>query len=149
MMIALDFKKAYDSINRGKLIETLVKYKIHPALIDIIAKVYSGDRTTIRMGGKEVEIRITSGIKQGCTASTVFFKLITFLIIEHLEREGMMINIEGMRMNSLWFADDSIVLANSVEGAIKNIRQVRNISRTFGLELNEEKSALIINKGSI
>ena len=60
-----------------------------------------------------------------------------------------MINIEGMKMNSLWFADDSIVLANSVEGTIKNIRQVRNISKTFGLELNEEKSAIIINKGSI
>ena len=33
IMIALDFKKAYDSINRGKLIETLVKLKIHPALL--------------------------------------------------------------------------------------------------------------------
>ena len=99
IMIALDFKKAYDSINRGKLIETLVKFKIHPALIDLVARVYSGDKTTIRMEGKEVVIRITSGIKQGCTASTVSFKLITFLIIDHLEREGMMINVEGLKIN--------------------------------------------------
>ena len=96
-----------------------------------------------------MKIRITSGIKQGCTASTVFFKLITFLIIDHLEKEGSMINVEGMKMNSLWVADDSIVLANSLEGAMGNIRQVRKVSRTFGLELIEEKSAIIVSKGSI
>ena len=39
-MIALDFRKAYASIDRGKLIETLVKYKINPLIINMVAKVY-------------------------------------------------------------------------------------------------------------
>ena len=43
----------------------------------------------------------------------------------------------------------ALVLANSVEGARRNIIQVREISRTFGLELNEEKSAIIVSKGNI
>ena len=83
-MIALDLRKAYDSIDRGRLVEALVEFKIHPALINLIVRVYNGDKTRIRMGGKEAIISITSGIKQGCTASTVFFKLITFIIIKHM-----------------------------------------------------------------
>ena len=43
--VALDFKKAYDSIDRGKLIETMVKYKINPKIIDIATKLYSEDET--------------------------------------------------------------------------------------------------------
>ena len=111
ILVALDFRKAYDSIDRGKLIETLVKYKINPLIINMVAKVYSGDTTNISAKGKEADIRVTSGIKQGCTASTVFFKLITYIIIEQLEREGEMVEVDGIRMNSIWFADDSILAA--------------------------------------
>ena len=88
IIVALDFKKAYDSIDRGKLIETLVKYKIHPHIINLIAKVYSGDETVVGLGGKEGRIKVTSGIRQGCTASTVLFKLITYIIIDNLHKEG-------------------------------------------------------------
>ena len=147
VLVALDFKKAYDSIDRGKLIETLVKFKINPLIINLVAKVYSGDTTIIRAEGKKAEIRVTSGIKQGCTASTVFFKLITYLIIGKLEEEGAMVEVGGIRLNSIWFADDSILAANSIEGARRNIRIVRDISRTFGLEINERKSMVMVYKG--
>ena len=51
IIVALDFKKAYDSIDRGRLIATLVKYKIHPHAINLIVKVYSGDETVVGLGG--------------------------------------------------------------------------------------------------
>ena len=110
----------------------------------MVALIYSGDSTDIKLKGKEANIRVTSGIKQGCTASTVFFKLITYMIIETLEKEGEMVEVDGIRMNSIWFADDSILAANSIEGARKNIKIVREVSRTFGLEINESKSKILI-----
>ena len=57
IVVALDFKKAYDSIDRRKLIEVLIKYKINPYMIDIIAKVYNGDETIVRMGNREEKIK--------------------------------------------------------------------------------------------
>ena len=78
VVVALDFRKAYDSIDRGRLLEALVRYKINPGLIDLVARVYSGDEVVIRWGDREERIRVTSGIRQGCTASTTFFKLITY-----------------------------------------------------------------------
>ena len=88
ILVALDFKKAFDSIDRKRMIEVLIKYKIHPYIIDLIAKVYSNEKTIVKTGKKEEQIRVTAGIKQGCTASTVLFKMVTFEIMRTLEREG-------------------------------------------------------------
>merc|ERR1711874_730227 len=43
----IDFKKAYDSIDRKMLIEVLVKFKINPQIIDLIVQMYEGDSTII------------------------------------------------------------------------------------------------------
>ena len=99
VVVALDFRKAYDSIDRGRLLEALVRYKINPGLIDLVARVYSGDEVVIRWGDREERIRVTSGIRQGCTASTTFFKLITYIIIEELEGRGVLFEVDGVRIN--------------------------------------------------
>ena len=59
----IDFKKAYDSINRNKLIEVLIKYKINPYIINMIIKMYEGDYTTIKLGKMRKTIEVTSGIR--------------------------------------------------------------------------------------
>ena len=45
-----DFKKAYDSIHRGKLIEVLIKFKVNPHIINLIVQMYENDKTTINLG---------------------------------------------------------------------------------------------------
>ena len=151
VVIAIDFRKAYDSIDRGRLLEALVRYRINPGLIDLVAKVYSGDEIVIRWGDREERIRVTSGIRQGCTASTFFFKLVTYIIIEELEGRGVMFEVDGLRVNSMWFADDSILVGNSVEAAERNLRIVKEIGGYFGLKINEEKSMALVfrDKGEI
>ena len=39
----------------------LARFKINPLIINLVAKIYSGDTTIIRVGDKEAEIRVTSG----------------------------------------------------------------------------------------
>merc|ERR1719206_1158107 len=93
-LIAIDFKKAFDSIDRSKLIKTLIKYKIHPNIIDTIAKVYSGDHTFIDFEDNSREkIEISGGIRQGCTVSATLFKLVTYGIMNRLEKEGAQYNV--------------------------------------------------------
>ena len=143
---ALDFKKAFDSVKREELVETLKKYKIDPKIIDIVAKIYTNDKTIIKMGEREETIEIGAGIKQGCTASTVLFKLITYEIMKELEREGEKFNIDDINMNSIFFADDSLTIANSIEATKKNLEVIKNISKKFGLIVNENKSKIMIFK---
>ena len=122
VVIAIDFKKAFNSIDSGKLVEALVKFKIHPELIELMVKVYSGDKTIIKLGGMEAEIEVSSGIRQGCTGSTFFFKIVTFIILERLEEMGVMFKIDDIEISSLWFCDDTTMIANSIEAASKNLK---------------------------
>merc|ERR1712121_605289 len=82
----IDFKKAYDSIDRKKLIEVLISYKINPKIIDLIVQMYRNDHTIVKLGNMEEKIEVTGGIRQGCSISTLLFKLITFKVIEDLRK---------------------------------------------------------------
>ena len=73
-IISIDFQKAFDSISRAMLIKVMMKYKIHPKLIDLIAEIYTNDKTKMFINNKEIcEIEITNGIRQGCNGSTTIF----------------------------------------------------------------------------
>ena len=137
IVTTLDFKKAFDSIKRKELIETLIKYKINPKIIDIVAKLYKNDETVIKMGDREETIKIGSGIKQGCTASTEFFKLVTYEIIKELEEKGEKFTIGDICINSIFFADDSIALAKTINATRKNLKIIKEVSKKFGLIVNE------------
>jgi len=76
----IDFRKAYDSIDRKRLIEVLVKFKINPLIIDLIVQMYEGDSTIIQLGRMKKKIEVTGGIRQGCCISTLLFKMVTFTI---------------------------------------------------------------------
>ena len=146
MLIALDFKKAFDSVNRKGLIKTMIKYRINPEVIDLVAKIYESDSTSIKMAGREEEISISSGIRQGCTGSTAFFKLVTYEIIKKLQEMGEKYIIDNIDMNSIFFADDSIMFAKTIKAARKNLKIVSEVSKEFGLTINEGKSKVMIFK---
>ena len=90
-IVAVDFQKAFDSIDRGKLIETLMKYRVDSKMIEIIADIYIDDKTELHLNGKKhAEIEVTSGIRQGCNGSTILFpRLHYFVILEKLQNEGI------------------------------------------------------------
>ena len=144
IVIALDFKKAFDSIDRRRLIEALIEYRINPYIIDLIAKIYSNDKTKICIGEEEIEIDINTGVKQGCTASTVFFKIITYIIMSKVEEKGIEYEVDGLNISTLFFADDSMALAKTEKAAKKNLEIIIEESKKFGLEINKEKSNIII-----
>merc|ERR1711874_459402 len=113
VVIALDFSKAFDSIDRRKLLETMIDLKINPYVIDLITKLYDGDETVIEVGGREERMKISTGIKQGCTASAVLFQIITFEIMKILEKRGAMVEVGRVKINSLFYSDDSLLVART------------------------------------
>ena len=63
VVVALDYSKAYDSIGRKGLVETMIKYKLNPFIINVIVKLYGDDETLMRIGGKEERVKVSSGIR--------------------------------------------------------------------------------------
>ena len=64
VITAIDFAKAFDSVNRKYLIETLAYYKCDPWIIDTIASLYTGDETEINVNGEVVvNMEVRNGIR--------------------------------------------------------------------------------------
>ena len=112
-VIAIDFKKAFDSVDRIKLIDTMEEMKINASVVDLVARLFSEDRTELTLGDRKEEIRVNSGIKQGCPFSTTLFKIVTYMIIKELEEKGISNDVDGENISSLWFADDSMLFAKT------------------------------------
>jgi hypothetical protein len=112
IVISIDFCKAFDSIKRDKLIESLKEYKAHPFLIDKIASLYKDDETIVQYGDMmmDLKIKIISGIKQGCTGSTSLFKLVIYRILEK-KYTGFANSL--FKNGLLFFADDGLLIARS------------------------------------
>ena len=86
IITAVDFAKAFESVSRVNFIKTLVSHKFDPRLIDVIAELYSGDETVIRVNGEMMGLmKVKSGIKQGCTWSPQLFLLILNIIIKEIQ----------------------------------------------------------------
>ena len=144
-LISVDFAKAFDSIKRSTLIFALKKYKIHPQIIDVIAQIYSNDQTHIYFNNMfQCDIDVTSGIRQGCTESSNLFLLITYIIIEKLYE-----NLDGLKTNickivALFFADDGMIIMQSLKETIDSIKILTDIAQDCGLSINKAKSNILI-----
>ena len=98
----------------------------------------------IKIGDSEEKIDISSGIKQGCTLSTTLFKIVTYLIIQELENKGRGYKVDDIILQSLYFADDSILAAESIEDARHNLNILIEVSKKFGLNINRDKCNVLI-----
>ena len=144
VIIAVDFKKAYDSVKREVVVDALKDYKVPEKVIDMMVSLYVGDKTRVGWGKQEILIDIESGIRQGCTVSPLLFKLLTYRIIDEVRNKVDGVWIEGKKINSLFFADDGILLASSVRKAEEMVRVMRDAAGKMGLEMNHRKSKCML-----
>ena len=142
---SIDFKKAFDSVKRSEMIKALIEYKIHPNVIDAVAAIYQGDSTIITLNESTSEVmEVTSGIRQGCTGSTVFFKIITYIITKEIQKTTLGFRNDKFYVPLLFFADDGLLLATSYRETQILINVLTEVSKKCGLDINKDKSAVIV-----
>ncbi|MEL6606438.1 MAG: reverse transcriptase family protein, partial [Cyanobacteria bacterium J06614_10] len=149
-VISVDLQKAFDSIQRSKLIETLMELNIDPNIIQIVSEIYTNDKTNLYLNNQlQTTVDVTSGIRQGCNGSTVFFLIITYIMIKELEIVNKGFKNEHFHIPALLYADDGLLLAHSKEDAETCISKFEEVASTCGLSLNKNKSSILIyNKRS-
>ena len=142
---AIDFAKAFDSINRLHIIKVMMKYRCDPNLIEAIAQIYTGDRTQIWFQNRKVgEVDVTSGIRQGCTCSPWLFVMVMNDIIEKLIDTKIGFRNEVLKIPILMFADDGLLMAQSKEHMRVLVKTLVGVASEIGMKINREKSVVII-----
>ena len=143
----IDFKKAYDSIDRKRLIEVLIKFRINPQIINLIVQMYEGDSTIIQLGRMRKKIEVTGGIRQGCCISTLLFKMVTYTIIDDLRELGKKYQVGEFLDNSLWLADDATLIADNLPNLLDLLKILEKTGKKNGLEINKDKTKIMRIRG--
>ena len=83
------------TVKTDKLLMVMMKFKIHPKVIDLIVNIYKEDSTILTDNNSINEsMDITSGIRQGCNGSTVLFLMVTYIVIEELTKLQIGVKIQ-------------------------------------------------------
>lgn len=78
----IDYKKAFDCVNHGKLINILNNIGLDSRDIRIIANLYWNQKAFVKVGDEQTdELEIQRGVRQGCVLSPLLFNLYSEQVI--------------------------------------------------------------------
>ena len=109
----IDYTKAFDRVKHLKIIECLSEIEMDDKDLQIITKLYWEQSVVVRTeNGMTSEFKIRKGVRQGCVLSPNLFNLYTEKIFREVE-DMKGVNIGGVNINNLKYADDTVLLAGS------------------------------------
>ena len=112
MVISLDAKKAFNTIQHPFMLKVLEKTRIQGPYLNIVKAMYSKQVVSIKLNGEKLEaIPLKSGTRQGCPLSPYLFntvlEVLSRAIRQQKEFKGIQIGKEEVKTSL--FADDMIV----------------------------------------
>ena len=143
--VFIDFKKAYDTVNRECLIKRLQSLGINGIFLENIVAMYGKTQYCVKLkNGYTPPIKSNLGLKQGCPLSPMLFNLYIDDINGIFDDECDPIHIQNTKINHFLYADDLVILSESKTGLQKCIDQVSNFANIKHLTINSKKSKTMI-----
>ena len=148
----IDFQKAFDTVNRDKLWEVLVRIGVSTKMIGILKSMYLHVKAIVRQGvEKTQEINCPIGVRQGCLLSPLLFSLLVAEIAYQVAaggRAGYQMIPGAQEIFALLFADDIVLLSLTPIGLQTQINNLKVAAENLGLIVNLNKSkVLVFRKG--
>ena len=142
----LDYNKAFDKVRHDLLFKLLRRRNLDQRDVNIIIQLYCSQTAIIREGNAvSEEIKIRRGVRQGCVLSPVLFNTYSEEAIQNaLSEVTAGIKVNGQIVNNLRFADDTLLLAGSLEELQFLIDRVVVGSEKSGLTLNIKKTCFMV-----
>ncbi|MEL7309739.1 MAG: reverse transcriptase domain-containing protein, partial [Pseudomonadota bacterium] len=136
---AMDIRKAFDMVERGRMMKVLVRNGVEDELLKVIGRLNEEEWCEVMWEGEALGvIKKNRGIRQGCKISPLLF------VLGINETVRVMNKIWKETTNVLLYADDAVILAENVEELRRKLRVYKHSLRNIGLEVNEEKSRVMV-----
>ena len=134
-MAFVDLEKAFDRVPREVVWWALRTLGVDEWLVTVIKAMYADTSTMVKLNGK---VSGGFGVKVGVHQGSVLSPLLFIIVMEALSRTFR----EGLPMELL-YADDLVLMADSEELLIEEIRKWKNGMENKGLRVNMGKTKVM------
>ena len=142
----VDFRKAFDSVWRNGLFYKLLSSGIGGNFFKIIKSMYSNVRYCVKTpNGLSPYFQSSCGVRQGCNLSPLLFNLYLNDLPNILNsRASDPLILQDTPINSLFWADDLVLLSKSESGLKECLRTLDQFCSIWKLSINEKKTKVMI-----
>src|SRR5207244_4086203 len=134
-MAFIDLEKAFDRVPREVLWWALREVEVEEWLIKVIQSLYEGATTSVKLrSGESQPFEVKVGVHQGSVLSPLLF----IIVLEALSRRFR----EGLPYELL-YADDLVLMANSMEELTVKLEKWKESLETKGLRVNLSKTKVM------
>ncbi|KAI8514995.1 hypothetical protein Bbelb_075860 [Branchiostoma belcheri] len=146
----IDFKKAFDCINRRVMFSVLRHYGIPEVIVNAIQVLYYNSKSAVFVDGNISDpFQVTTGVLQGdVLAPFLFIVLIDYLLLESTKGtdSGVVTHPRQSRrhpaqtLNDLDFADDIALLESTIPRAQEQLTKTAAAGKQLGLIISVPKT---------
>ena len=156
----VDYKKAFDTINRSTLWSKMLASGISGKLFDIVKNMYEKAKSSVALTAEKQSDFFTCniGVRQGENLSPLLFSIYlhdlkSFISqkcnglkdIENLQKEYLHEEIVTFfKLYILLYADDTVILAENPNDLQASLDEMKKYCDTFDLHINVNKTKILI-----
>lgn len=139
---SLDLWKAFDSVSHSALLEALRRRGPPLHYLKLLRSLYLNCHTTYFYEGvgDNIRIPINRSIKQGDPLSPFLFSDVLDLLLHQFNSSGIGYEVSGHELGAMAYADDIILVSQTLEGINSLIRMLNTFLNSYHLTLNPNKT---------
>ena len=146
-LLALDWSKAFDSVNLSSLLDALRRFGISDVFVEWVGALMRGRQFYVSDNGTQSSTRPQrSGISQGCTLSPLLFIIVMTVLMrdatDMLSPAAREAYAKG-DLADIAYADDTLLVAVSQANLEEYLQAVSDAGTRYGLELHYGKLQLL------
>ena len=140
----IDFRKAYDRVDRKKLWQCLQDSGFGGRILSFLQAAYRSLTCEVKVGEMMTDsFTVSRGLRQGCVLLPLLFSLDVNSLVEKLRGAGVGVECRAQMVTTLLYADDAVLLAENEEQVKRGVKVLEEWCKEWGVEVNVEKSGVM------
>jgi hypothetical protein len=146
----LDLKAAYDLVNRDILWDLLAnRHGVPQGNINMLRALFDRNSSCLVIKGKKSEpLDNKRGLLQGSSLSPLLFNFFINTLVNALNTGHSKVKVHGRQLNCLFYADDGVLLADSLAKAQAMLSECEQWSRANGMRFSPDKCVFTSTRGT-
>ena len=149
----VDYKKAFDFVNRSSLWGKLMNIGIQGKMLGIIKSLYENVKSCVKHNGLLTEyFSAFSGLLQGEVMSPILYSMyVNDFEMHFIEENSPSLHLQLINLFILMYADDTVLMAETPTGLQQMLDSLSTYASKWDLTVNTEKTKIVIfrNGGKI